>query len=162
TWRRIGAAAGLGRLAGGKGETVMKQLWRRSNCWGLVLILAAGLFLSLVPVAQGQEGVLSGQILDVAGKPWPDIGIQAISDQGAKSETKTDRDGNYTIRGLRSGIYTIAIQLPAPNKPYEVKTKVSGADTPKVNVNFKDVVAKQGAEYAEAQKKQEEERQKFQ
>src|SRR5258708_14985619 len=32
----------------------------------------------------------------------------------------------------------------------------------KVSLNFKDIAAKQGAEYAEAQKKQDEEKQKFQ
>jgi tetratricopeptide (TPR) repeat protein len=140
----------------------MKQLWTRGNTLALVAILLAVAWLGSAPTAAAQDGVVNGQILDVTGKPWADIGIQAVSEQGAKSETKTDRDGNFTMRGLRSGVYTIAIQLPAPNKPYEVKVRVAGADTPKVTVNFKDVVAKQGAEYAEAQKKQEEERQKFQ
>lgn len=140
----------------------MMQLWMRGSFRLLLPLLAVVLLLGHVPKAAAQDGVLSGQILDVTGKPWADIGIQAVSDQGAKAETKTDRDGNFTFRGLRSGVYTIAIQLPAPNKPYEVKARVAGGDNPKINVNFKDVVAKQGAEYAEAQKKQEEERQKFQ
>ena len=140
----------------------MRQLWTRGNLSTFVAILLALAWVGSAPRAAAQDGVVNGQILDVSGKPWADIGIQAVSEQGAKSETKTDRDGNFTMRGLRSGIYTIAIQLPAPNKPYEVKVRVSGPDTPKVTVNFKDVVAKQGAEYAEAQKKQEEERQKFQ
>jgi tetratricopeptide (TPR) repeat protein len=126
------------------------------------MVLFVALLCAFAPKAAAQDGVVSGQILDVTGKPWVDLGIQAVSDQGAKSDTKTDKDGNFTIRGLRNGVYTIAIQLPAPNKPYEVKVRVSGPDTPKVNLNFKDVVAKQGAEYAEAQKKQDEERQKFQ
>jgi len=140
----------------------MKRLWTRGRSWGLGAIMAVAALAAMAPRATAQDGVVSGQILDVAGKPWADIGVQAVSDQGAKSETKTDRDGNFTMRGLRSGIYTVSILLPAPNKPYDVKIRVTGPDTPKVNVNFKDVVAKQGAEYAEAQKKQEEERQKFQ
>jgi len=140
----------------------MKQLWSGGRSWGLVAILVSGLIAALAPRAAAQDGVVTGQILDVTGKPWGDVAIQAISDQGSKSETKTDKDGNFAMRGLRSGIYTVAIQLPAPNKPYEVKIRVSGADTPKININFKDIVAKQGAEYAEAQKKQDEERQKFQ
>jgi len=140
----------------------MKLRLHGGSSWGLAAVLAAACMCMLAPKAAAQDGVVSGQILDVTAKPWADLGIEAISDQGAKSDTKTDKDGNFTIRGLRNGVYTVAIQLPAPNKPYEVKVRVSGADTPKVNLNFKDVVAKQGSEYAEAQKKQEEERQKFQ
>jgi tetratricopeptide (TPR) repeat protein len=140
----------------------MKLRWRNVNSWAVSLVLLLALTCGLAPKAAAQDGVVNGQILDVTGKPWADLGIQAVSDQGAKSDTKTDKDGNFTIRGLRNGVYTIAIQLPAPNKPYEVKVRVTGADTPKVSLNFKDVVAKQGSEYAEAQKKQEEERQKFQ
>jgi tetratricopeptide (TPR) repeat protein len=138
------------------------RTWRKTSFCAVAMIFAAAVSGVLAPRAAAQEGVIQGQILDVAGKPWADLGIQAISEQGAKSETKTDKDGNYVIRGLRSGIYTVAIQLPAPNKPFEVKVRVSGADTPKVNLNFKDIVGKQGAEAAEAQKKQEEEKQKFQ
>ncbi len=138
----------------------LRLIARRSL--SLAAVLAAVAMLVSAPKAVAQDGVVSGQILDVAGKPWVDLAIQAVSDQGAKSDTKTDKDGNFTIRGLRNGVFTLAIQLPAPNKPYEVKIRVSGSDTPKVNLNFKDIAAKQGAEYAEAQKKQEEEKQKFQ
>ena len=140
----------------------MKLRWKRNSSLAMSMVLFAALACVFAPKAAAQDGQVNGQILDVTGKPWVDIGIEAISDQGAKADTKTDKDGNFAFRGLRNGVYTVAIQLPAPNKPYEVKVRVSGADTPKVNLNFKDVVAKQGAEYSEAQKKQEEEKQKFQ
>ncbi len=136
--------------------------WHKTGFGALAMFFAAALSGVLAPRAAAQDGVVQGQILDVAGKPWADLAIEAVSDQGAKSDTKTDKDGNFVIRGLRNGVFTVSIQLPAPNKPYEVKVRVSGADTPKVNLNFKDVVAKQGAEYAEAQKKVDEEKQKFQ
>ena len=140
----------------------MKLRWSLGNSWAVATVLFLALMCAFAPKASAQEGMVTGQILDVVGKPWVDIGIQAVSDQGAKADTKTDRDGNFTFRGLRNGVYTLAVQLPAPNKPYEVKIRVSGADTPKVSLNFKDIVAKQGSEYAEQQKKQEEEKQKFQ
>lgn len=140
----------------------MKLRGSRGKSWAVSIGLLAALVCGLAPRAAAQDGQANGQILDVTGKPWVDLGIQAVSDQGAKAETKTDKDGNFSFHGLRNGIYTIYIVLPAPNKPYEVKIRVSGADTPKVNLNFKDIVSKQGAEAAEAQKKQEEERQKFQ
>jgi tetratricopeptide (TPR) repeat protein len=140
----------------------MKLRWSAGNFWAGSLVLLLALTCGFAPKAAAQDGMATGQILDVAGKPWVDIAIQAVSDQGAKSDTKTDKDGNFTFRGLRNGVYTLAVQLPAPNKPYEVKIRVAGSDTPKVNLNFKDIVAKQGSEYAEQQKKQEEEKQKFQ
>src|ERR1700693_1893280 len=136
--------------------------WQKAGLGALAMIFAAALSGVVAPRAVAQDGVVQGQILDVTGKPWVDLGIQAVSDQGAKSDTKTDKDGNFVIRGLRNGVFTLLIQLPAPNKPYEVKIRVSGSDTPKVSLNFKDIVAKQGSEAAEAQKKQEEEKQKFQ
>jgi tetratricopeptide (TPR) repeat protein len=136
---------------------------RQRNSLVLAMCIALAMAGIFVPRAAAQlDGVISGQILDITGKPWADMGIQAVSEQGQKSETKTDSSGNFTIHGLRNGVYTVSVILPAPNKPYDVKIRVTGADTPKVNLNFKDIAAKQGAEYAEAQKKQEEQKQKFQ
>lgn len=130
--------------------------------WALATILIVALAGFFAPHAAAQnDGGISGKILTVEGKPWPDLAIQATSDQGAKSETKTDKDGGYAFHNLRTGTYTVAIQLPAPNKPFEVQTRVQAGQSSDVSMNFKDVVAKQGAEYTEQVKKQEEAKQKF-
>lgn len=130
--------------------------------WVSAAVLSAALICIFAPRAAAQtDGSISGQILDIAGKPWVEIGIQAVSDQGAKQDTKTDKDGKYTFRNLRSGIYTVFVQLPAPNKPFEAKCRVQAAQEAKVDLNFKDIVGKQGAEAVEQVKKQEEEKQKF-
>jgi len=135
----------------------------KRNTWVLASCIALAMAGVCVPRSVAQmDGVISGQILDITGKPWANMGIEAVGEQGTKSETKTDSSGNFTIRGLRNGVYTVSVILPAPNKPYEIKVRVSGPDTQKVNVNFKDVAGKQGAEYAEQQKKAEEQKQKFQ
>lgn len=127
------------------------------------VVFLAAVVCALAPCAAAQnDGSISGQIMDITGKPWPDIGIQAVSDQGVKAETKTDSNGKYSVRNLRAGVYTVSIILPAPNKPFEVQCRVQGGSDVKVDVNFKDVIAKQGAEAQEAIKKQEEEKQKFQ
>jgi tetratricopeptide (TPR) repeat protein len=131
--------------------------------WVLAALLVAALFSGLAPRASAQTGSISGTILDVAGKPWVDIAVDAVSDQGAKLQTKTDKNGDFMFRNLRSGVYMVTVELPAPNKPYEAaKIQVGASDTPKFTVNFKDIVGKQGAEYAEQAKKAEEEKQKFQ
>jgi len=136
-----------------------------SKPWVRITILIAALLWTAAPRAAAQmDGSLSGNVLDVAGKPWVDMVIDAVSDQGAKLTAKTDKDGNYAFHNLRAGVYTLTIELPAPNKPYEFAQVhvASGAETPKVNVNFKDVMAKQGTAAVEQQKKAEEEKQKFQ
>ncbi len=130
-----------------------------------VAMVIAALLCTMAPRAAAQlDGSLSGNVVDVAGKPWAEMVIDAVSDQGVKLTTKTDKDGNYSFRNLRAGVYTVTIELPAPNKPYEfAQVHVSsGAETPKVNANFKDIMSKQGAAAVEAQKKQEEEKTKFQ
>jgi tetratricopeptide (TPR) repeat protein len=137
----------------------------RNRPWVRMAMLVAALVCTIAPrAAAQQDGSLSGSVLDVAGKPWPEMVVDAVSDQGAKLTTKTDKDGNYAFHSLRAGVYNVTIELPAPNKPYEfAQVRVqSGAETGKVNVNFKDIMSKQGAAAVEAQKKQEEEKQKFQ
>ncbi|HYL85835.1 MAG TPA: tetratricopeptide repeat protein [Candidatus Angelobacter sp.] len=123
----------------------------------LVVVLAC----MLAPRAAAQTGSVHGQLLDIAGKPWANIGMQLVSDQGAKSDTKTDDSGFYTFRNLRPGVYSIWVQLPAPNKPYEVQCRVQSNDEARVDINFKDIVAKQGASAQEEVKKQEEAKVKF-
>ncbi|HXM16814.1 MAG TPA: tetratricopeptide repeat protein, partial [Candidatus Eremiobacteraceae bacterium] len=112
--------------------------------------------------AAQMDGSLSGNILDVTGKPWVDMTVDATSDQGAKLTTKTDKDGHYAFHQLRAGVYSVTVELPAPNKPYEfAQIKVGSGETPNINANFKDILAKQGAAAAEQVKKQEEDKQKF-
>ncbi len=133
-----------------------------ASSWGLSVCSVALLLAVLIPRAAAQgDGVVRGQIMDVTGKPWADMGIQLVSDQGAKQDTKTDKSGNYSFRGLKPGIYSVFVILPAPNKPYEAKVQVQSGAEAKADINFKDVVTKQGSAAAEQIKKQEEEKAKF-
>lgn len=130
--------------------------------WKLAALLMAALASIVAPRAGAQsDGVIRGQILDIEGKPWAALGLQAVSDQGAKLDAKTDKDGKFLFRNLRYGVWTLYVQLPAPNKPYEAQFHVSGSAEAEVNLNFKDIAAKQGAEYQEAAKKAEEAKSKF-
>src|SRR4029077_11128108 len=61
-------------------------------------------------------------------------------------------------------IYTVFIVFPPPNDkqaPYEVKCRVQSGEDAKVDVNFQEVVAKQGAEAQEQVKKAEEAKSKM-
>jgi tetratricopeptide (TPR) repeat protein len=123
----------------------------------LVAMVLAALVSVLTPRAAAQlDGVIHGQIMDIVGKPWADIGVQIVNDQGAKQETKTDRDGNYAFRNLRSGVYAIYVMLPGQNQPFEDRVQVQSGTEAKKDYNFKEIAGKQSAEYQEALKKNEE------
>lgn len=127
--------------------------------WTLAAMLMAALASVFAPRSAAQAGSISGTILDVSGKPWAEVGIRSASEQGAKQETKTDSAGKFSLPNLRSGIYTVYIVFPPPNdkqKPYEVQCRVQSGEDTKVDVNFQQVVAKQGAAAQEQVKKAEE------
>src|SRR2546430_7828014 len=135
-----------------KGECSMKSFLKS---WALAAILMG----ALAPRAAAQTGSIGGTILDVNGNPWAEVTIRSVSDQGAKQETKTDAAGKYSLPNLRAGIYTVFIVFPPPNDkqaPYEVKCRVQNGEEAKVDLNFKDIVAKQGAAAQEQVKKAEE------
>ena len=130
----------------------------------LLAMLMAGLAGVLAPRAAAQTGSISGSIMDVNGKPWAEVVIRTLSDQGAKQETKTDSGGKFSVLNLRSGIYTVFVVFPPPNDkqaPYEAKCRVQGGEDAKVDLNFKDIVSKQGAEAQEQVKKAEEAKSKM-
>jgi len=130
-------------------------------------LLAGMLVTVLTPKAAAQNGSISGSILDINGKPWFGLNVQAVSDQGAKVDAKTDAEGNFNIRNLRPGVYTLTITtFPPPNEKQAAvpmgQLKVSSGEEAKAPpMNFKEIMAKQGADAQEKVKKQDEEKQKF-
>ncbi len=130
-------------------------------------VLLAGMLVTvLTPKAGAQNGSIAGTILDINGKPWFGLNVEAVSDQGAKLDVKTDAEGKFAFRNLRPGVYTVTITtFPAPNEkqpPVPMgQLRVTSGEEAKADMNFKDVMAKQGTEAAEKVKKQDEEKQKF-
>jgi len=133
----------------------------------LFAVLLAGTLASvLAPKAAAQNGSIAGTILDINAKPWFGLGVECVSEQGAKQDAKTDVSGQYSLPNLRPGIYTVTIiTFPPPNEKQQPvlmgKLKVTSGEVAKADMNFKDVLAKQGAVAQEQVKKQEEEKQKF-
>jgi tetratricopeptide (TPR) repeat protein len=134
--------------------------------WAAALLMAA-MVCALAPVAKAQGfGTISGTVLDISGKPWPGLNVEVVSDQGAKQDVVTDPDGKYRFANLRPGVYTLTItKFPPPNDkqpPYQGgQLRVTSGEDQKADMNFKDIVAKQGAAAQEQVKKQSEEKQKF-
>lgn len=139
---------------------------RVSKSMMFAALLAGALLCVLAPKAAAQSGSIAGTILDVNGKPWYGLGVECVSDQGAKQDAKTDASGQYSLQNLRPGVYTVTIMtFPPPNDkqaPVEMgKVRVASGEVAKADMNFKDVIAKQGAAAQEQVKKQAEEKQKF-
>ena len=129
--------------------------------------LLAGTLVTIVsPNAAAQNGSIAGTILDINGKPWFGLNVEAVSEQGAKYDAKTDAQGEYSIRNLRAGVYKVTITtFPPPNEKQSPvpmgQLKVPSGEEVKADMNFKDIMAKQGTEAAEKVKKDAEEKQKF-
>lgn len=139
---------------------------RRNGYVGLrgVLLLSALLF-ALAPRAAGQfNGSVRGQIKDREGKPWAGIVVELVNEQGGKVPSKTDAKGNYFFGVVKPGAYQVSVQVP-DQAPYKGdKFQVEAAKEVLQDFNFRDIQAKQAKtdpKYAEAMKKQEEEKQKI-
>jgi tetratricopeptide (TPR) repeat protein len=144
------------------GECEMKRIRKPSGRLRDVYVVALATVLIVLtaalaaPRATAQsDGTITGNIITVDGKPWADLTMQSVSDQGAKQETKTDKDGNYSFHNLKSGVYTVYAVLPAPNAPYPTKCQVQGGSAARVDLNFKDIVAQQPAAQEQAKKQEE-------
>ncbi len=135
-----------------------------SKSGAFAAILAIALASLLAPRAAAQMGSVSGTILDISGKPWADVTVRLVSDQGGKQEAKTDSGGKYIIRNVRTGVYSVFVVFPPPNDkqaPYETKTRVGSGEEVKVDLSFKDIAAKQGIDVQEQEKKRAEASVKF-
>ncbi len=111
--------------------------------------------------AQG-SGRIYGEVLGRDGKPFPDVTVVIQNDVGQSYEVKTDKGGRYSQSGLRGGniIYTITFKVNNQAIWEEKKRLATGAEE-KVDLNIKELIAKQGAVAAEETKKQEEEKKQF-
>ena len=136
-----------------------KRLWA---VLGVALALLLGsAWLGGSAAAQG-SGRIYGEVLDREGKPFPDVTVVIQNDIGQSYEVKTDKSGRYSQSGLRGGniIYTITFKVNNQAVWVEKKRLATGAEE-KVDLNIKELIAKQGAAVAEEAKKQEEQKKQF-
>jgi tetratricopeptide (TPR) repeat protein len=127
----------------------------------VALILA--LSFATIAAAQG-TGRLSGELLDLNGKPYPDVTVEIKNpDTGQTYTTKTDKSGRFTQLGLLSGVYEISLTNEKdPNLKNFLAGKirvVQDQDNP-VKLDLKQLMASAGPS-AEEVKKREEEENKF-
>jgi tetratricopeptide (TPR) repeat protein len=131
------------------------------KAYALAALLALSLIGLAAPKAAAQDGRISGTIIDFDGKPWAELPVKIKGEQGTAQETKTDASGKYQFNNLRSGKYTVTVQPPQVKDPFNTIIEVhTGADTPPVSWNFKEILEKQNPEAAAQMKKEAEEKSK--
>ncbi|NQU53287.1 MAG: carboxypeptidase-like regulatory domain-containing protein, partial [Bacteroidetes bacterium] len=82
------------------------------------LVFFGILFLSLINV-YGQKGVLSGVVVDESTKdkiPFASVAIFNSGSENPEGGTITDDAGNFTVKNISSGNYTIEVSFIGYNK----------------------------------------------
>lgn len=126
----------------------------RFTALALLAILFAG-------PALAQFNHVEGEVRDLEGKLFPDVTvIFKHRDSGQTLETKTDKNGQFIMNGLRMGDWTLTLKVKG-QVAHERDIHVTLNPIDKIVVNFKDLISKQTVEDAAARKKQEEEGKKF-
>jgi tetratricopeptide (TPR) repeat protein len=123
-------------------------------------ILAAAVLFPAIAAAQGTAR-LEGQVLDLNGKPYPDVTVE-IKNEGTGQiwNPKTDKDGRYQQLGLLSGVYVIALKSEKDKLDYPVgKIRIIADQVNPLNINMKELGG--GGPNPEEVKKKEEEENKF-
>jgi tetratricopeptide (TPR) repeat protein len=121
----------------------------------MLALLAGPLAVWLASAAYAQGfGVLTGDVLDVTGKPDPDVTLTITNtDTNKSTDVKTDAKGHYSMAGLSGGTYTIDVKEKG-QVVYQAGFKVPPGASPVFDVNLKDIMEKNkgAAADAEAQK----------
>jgi tetratricopeptide (TPR) repeat protein len=130
----------------------------------LVQALGALIFvLLLAATVRAQDGRVSGQVLDMNGKPWANITVTLKSDTGRTFTLKTDKDGKYSQIGMPGGIYVITLTNQAVGLNFSEKQMVKPDDSNVFDFNFKEIMAQQqnNPANAEEEKKRQESQNAF-
>ncbi len=113
--------------------------------------LGALVFVLLLAATVGaQEGRVSGQVLDMNGKPWAGVNVTLKSDTGRTFTLKTDKDGKYSQIGIPGGMYVITLTDQAAGLNFAEKHQVKPDDENTFDFNFKELMAQQQTNPANA------------
>jgi tetratricopeptide (TPR) repeat protein len=112
----------------------------------VVLALIAGplaVWMATAAYAQG-AGTISGTVLDLAGKPYPDVTLYFTNLETNKpSQTTTDAKGHYTMTGISGGKYNVDFKAKdkdgAEQLVFQAGLVVTSGTSPTYDVNLKEL-----------------------
>jgi hypothetical protein len=87
---------------------------KRITLWGVALVMALGTLSVLEPVsAQTVTGSIRGLVTDPSGAIVPNAAVTATNAAtGVPTATKTNNSGEYSIRFLQIGSYSLTVEAP--------------------------------------------------
>jgi tetratricopeptide (TPR) repeat protein len=133
----------------------------------LLALIAGALAAWMAPAAYAQGGTLSGTVLDMMGKPYPDVTLTIKSVETNKEiNVTTDAKGHYTAPGLAGGTYNVDLKGKDKDQKeellYQTGLKLTAGTSPTFDINLKELQEQGKLAAIEAIKKQQEAEQQFQ
>ena len=133
----------------------------------LLALIAGPLAAWMAPAAYAQGGTLSGTVLDLTGKPYPDVTLSIKSIETNKEiDVVTDAKGHYTAPGLAGGTYNVDLKAKDKDQKdmllYQTGLKLTAGTSPVFDVNLKELQEQGKLAAVEAERKRQEAEQQFQ
>jgi len=133
----------------------------------LLALIAGPLAAWMAPAAYAQGGTLSGTVLDMMGKPYPDVTLSIKSvETNKETDVTTDAKGHYTAPGLAGGTYNVDLKGKDKDQKdmllYQTGLKLTAGTSPTFDINLKELQEQGKLAAIEAIRKQAEAEQQFQ
>jgi len=133
----------------------------------LLALIAGPLAAWMAPAAYAQNGTLSGTVLDLTGKPYPDVTLSIKSVETNKETiATTDAKGHYTAPGLAGGTYNVDVKGKDKDQKemllYQTGLKLSPGTSPTFDINLKELQEQGKLAAVDAERKRQEAEVQFQ
>jgi tetratricopeptide (TPR) repeat protein len=133
----------------------------------LLALIAGPLAAWLAPAAFAQGSVLSGTVLDMTGKPYPDVTLMIKNTETNKeTDVTTDAKGHYSAPGLAGGTYNVDLKGKDKDQKdmllYRTGLKLTAGTSPTFDVNLKELQEQGKLADVDAERKRQEAELQFQ
>lgn len=133
----------------------------------LFALIAGALAAWTAPAAYAQGGTLSGTVLDLTGKPYPDVTLSIKSvETNKETDVVTDAKGHYAAPGLAGGTYNVDLKAKDKDQKdmllYQTGLKLTAGTSPVFDINLKELQEQGKLAAVDAERKRQEAEQQFQ
>jgi tetratricopeptide (TPR) repeat protein len=133
----------------------------------LLALIAGPLAAWMAPAAYAQGGGLSGTVLDMTGKPYPDVTISIKNTETNKQiDVMTDAKGHYSAPGLSGGTYNVDVKGKDKDQKdmllYQTGLKLTAGTSPTFDINLKELQEQGKLAAVDAERKRQEAELQFQ